>query len=438
MLAGAMAPLGRGQQAPTGVDPQIWGVIERTPAIDNHAHPVLSPPDDKTDREFDALPVDNMEPEADPLGWRADFALLKPAYHALWGYDAPQLPLTPAEQKQLESLREQKREQQGSHYSQWVLDQAHIGTMLANRVAMGNGVEPPRFRWVPYVDALLFPLDNSGMAAMPPDRKLFFALEDKLRARYVKAVGLSAMPATLDGYLAQVVTPTLERQHANGAVAEKFEVAYLRGFNFTKPTEADAARVYAKFAGGGTPGDSDYKLLQDFLFRYIAAECGRMGMAVHLHAFGGAGSYFVNAGVNPMLLEPVLNDPSLRHTNFVFLHGGWPYVRELGSLLTKPNVYTDLSMQSLLFSPHVQAEWLAEWLEYVPEKVMFGTDGYPFSANLGWEESAWIASHNERRALGLALTEMVHDGFVTEPRAEEIAADVLRGNAERLYHLNKQ
>ena len=48
--------------------------------------------------------------------------------------------------------------------------------MLSNRVAMARGVELPRFRWVPYTDVLLFPLDNSGMAAASPDRKQFFAL----------------------------------------------------------------------------------------------------------------------------------------------------------------------------------------------------------------------------------------------------------------------
>lgn len=37
--------------------------------------------------------------------------------------------------------------------------------MLANRFAMGKGVKPPRFQCMPQVDALLFSLDNTGMAA---------------------------------------------------------------------------------------------------------------------------------------------------------------------------------------------------------------------------------------------------------------------------------
>jgi hypothetical protein len=135
-----------------------------------------------------------------------------------------------------------------------------IETMLANRVAMGPSVEPPRFRWVPYADALIFPLDNSRLAAQNPDRQAFFPLEDKLRARYLAECGLSALPATLAEYLAQVVTPTLERHKKGGAVAEKFEAAYLRSLAFDAADAAQADHVYRQRA----PNNADYKVLQSF------------------------------------------------------------------------------------------------------------------------------------------------------------------------------
>ena len=214
----------------------------------------------------------------------------------------------------------------------------------------------------------------------------------------------------------------------------KFEIAYLRDFNFADPSPIDAAEIYAQYAGKPTPNSSAYKLLQDFLFRYIARECGRLGLAVHFHTMSGGGGYFGIAGGNPMLLEPIFNDPRLRRTNFVMLHGGWPFVREAGSLLQKPNAYLDLSQQALTFPPRTLAGWLREWLETFPSKVLFATDGYPFSDSLGWEESTWIAARNARQALGLALTGMVRDGEITRPRAMEIANMVLHTNAETLYH----
>jgi uncharacterized protein len=386
------------------VDPQLAAAISAIKAIDNHAHPVLSAPGD---REFDALPVDNMEPQSDPVA-------LRPG--------AFRTPYT-AESKAA------AQRAHGNGYPAWVLDQMGVEIMLANRVAMGASVEPPRFRWVPYADALLFPLDNTHLAARNSDRKAFFALEDKLRARYLAEAGMSAPPATLADYLARVVTPTLERHRQGGAVAEKFEAAYLRSLAFDAADAAQADRVYRL----RTPGDADYKVLQDYLFRYIAAECGRLGMAVHLHTAAGAGGYFDVSGANPLNLEGVLNDPGLRRTKFVMVHGGWPFTREITPLLEKPNAYLDFSAQSLTLSPVTLAGTLREWLEHVPEKVMFATDAYPFSGELGWEESGWISAHNGREALGRALTGMLRDGAITRTRAVELARMVLRENARALY-----
>ncbi len=414
------------------IDPSVAREINAIRAIDNHAHPVLAPPLDVTDREFDALPASSLEPQSDPVALRSDFPLLGAAWKALYGFTTPP-PLDANGLKRLNEARSRVKAEQGEKYPAWVLDKAGIAIMLANRVAMGRGMGPPQFRWVPYADALLFPFDNSGMAAASPDRKEFFALENGLRSRYLKEAGLSAPPATLDGYLKRVVTPTLERQKAGGAVAEKFEVAYLRSFNFSDPPRAEVEKIYGKWVGGGQPNAAEYKLLQDYLFRYIAMECGRLSMPVHLHAMAGAGSYFSIAGVNPLLLEPLLNDPRLRKTNFVLLHGGWPYVREIGALLQKPNVYLDISSQDLITTPHTEAQWLREWLEFEPEKVMFGTDGYPYTEELGWPESTWIANRNAREALGIALTGMLEDGEVSRGRAAELAKMVLRGNAEALY-----
>ena len=282
---------------------------------------------------------------------------------------------------------------------------------------------------------LLFPLDNSLLAAVTPDRKQFFPLEDRVRALDLKDSGLSNPPPTLAEYLDRVVTPTLERQHAAAAAAEKFEIAYLRSFDFTDPPRAEADRIYARWIGKSNPDSAEYKLLQDFLFRYIAAECGRLNMPVHIHTMSGGGGYFNISGANPLLLEPLFNDPRLRKTRFVLLHAGWPFVHEAGALLQKPNVYLDLSQQTLTFPPRTLAIWLREWLELFPDKVLFGTDGYPYSDAMGWEESTWLAARNGREALGLALTGMLRDREIDRQRAAKIAAAVLRGNAAVLYPL---
>jgi predicted TIM-barrel fold metal-dependent hydrolase len=418
-------------QSPS-INPTLATQIAAIPAIDNHAHPLLSPPAYATDRNFDALPVDTMDPYTDPAGMRPTLPALHDAWLALFHFNGNP-PLDAAGLKQLEAAREATRQQQGEAYATYILDKANIATELANRVALGTGVQPPRFRWVPYVDALLFPLDNSGLAAATPDRKQFFPLEDKLRTQYLHQANLKSLPPTLDLYLKQLVTPILEQQRSQGAVAEKFEIAYLRSFGFDDVPQPEAARIYAILLHTAHPNEPQYKRLQDFLFRYIAHECGRLEMPVHIHTTSGGGGYFSIAGDNPLLLEPLFNDPRLRKTNFVLLHGGWPFIHEIGALLQKPNVYLDLSQQSLMISPRTMSLWLREWLELYPEKILYATDAYPYSSSMGWEEAAYIANQNIRTSLGMALTGMMNDKQITGPQAEKLARMVLRSNAESLY-----
>src|SRR6185437_5956179 len=144
------------------IDPALAREIDSVLAIDNHAHPMLSPPADATDREFDALPVDSMAPQTDPIALRPDWPPLHDAWLALFDIDLKP-PLTPETQKLLNAARAGVKAREGEHYSAYILEKSGIATMVANRVAMGTGVQPPRFLWVPYEDALLFPLNNASI-----------------------------------------------------------------------------------------------------------------------------------------------------------------------------------------------------------------------------------------------------------------------------------
>ncbi len=135
-------------------------------------------------------------------------------------------------------------------------------------------------------------------------------------------------------------------------------------------------------------------------------------------------------------LEPLFNDPALRKTNFVMLHGGWPFEHQLTALLTKPNVYADFSAQTFANYPRAASDTIRAWLEYVPEKALYATDAYPFAPpDNGWEEAAYMANATGREALGIALTGMLRDNQITRERAGELARMVLRDNARKLYRL---
>ena len=156
-------------------------------------------------------------------------------------------------------------------------------------------------------------------------------------------------------------------------------------------------------------------------------------MAVHLHCISGVGGFYRQSGSNPLLLESVFNDPALRKTNFVVVHGGYPFTKEMGSLTSKPNVYADFSFQTFLLYPRELSEILRNWLESYPDKVLFGTDAFSFGPEVDWGETAWLSNNTARQALALALTGMMNDGEVDRPKAMELARMVLHDNAARLY-----
>lgn len=416
-------------QAP---DADLVRYIDSIKAIDNHAH--VSGLDQLHDKGYDQLRCDDLESPAMPVPANVRFGSdQQAAYKTLYGY-APQTG-SAHEMKHVVELEAAARKQYGPGLYAHVLEEAGIQMVLANRTVMAPELKPPLFRWVPYMDALLFPLDNRVQKALNPDRRVFFADTEDLLKTYLRDSGMARVPPTLDAYVQNVVRATIQKQKAAGAVAVKFEAAYLRALDFAPASHDDAARVYRKYAGNGIASAAEYKTLQDYLFKQIALEAGHLGLAVHIHTGSGCGSYFDDTGADAMLLSPVLNDPELRKTDFVLLHGNHPHERSVSVLIVKPNVYADMSVLEYYLSTADLARVLRPWLEAMPEHVMFGTDAATISAELQWEEATVLGAQNMRRALALVLSEMVGDGVITTARAREIADAVLRGNAARLYGL---
>ncbi|HTD59288.1 MAG TPA: hypothetical protein VK679_01485 [Gemmatimonadaceae bacterium] len=403
------------------VDSGLAAAIAQIRAIDNHAHPLLPPHAGMpADSDYDALPLAALPPFPLPAAFAPDNPQYAVAWRTLYGDS---------------SKRAQVMADHGDGWPTWALDQMGTDIMLANRVAVGPGLMPPRFRWVAFIDQLLFPLNTSLERAATPDVRSLYPHEERILGRYLAALHLKMVPATLDAYLSTVVDPTLDRVKREGAVAIKYEAAYLRGLDFGNPSRAAAAAVYARYAGGGTPTHAEYKTLEDFLFREIGRQAGTRGLAVHIHSADIAGGFYNVTGSQPLLLEGVFNDSTLRGTRFVLLHGGWPQTRQTLSMLGKPNVYADFSMMDQMLSPAVLAGVLREWLGEYPDKVLFGTDAFADHNEdpVGWVETGWVAARTARRALGIALTGMMNDGEISRDRAVQIARMVLRTNAAGLY-----
>jgi predicted TIM-barrel fold metal-dependent hydrolase len=119
--------------------------------------------------------------------------------------------------------------------------------------------------------------------------------------------------------------------------------------------------------------------------------------------------------------------------NFALLHGGYPFQDQAIWLAARENVYLDSSLMGLYLYPADLADVLRHWLLLYPDKVVFGSDAFPFSEAIGAEESDWLAIESARKALAAALARMILNGEVTEERALQFAHAYLHDNAARIY-----
>ena len=123
-------------------------------------------------------------------------------------------------------------------------------------------------------------------------------------------------------------------------------------------------------------------------------------------------------------------------TTFVLVHGGsGPWTKVAAFLMSKPNVYVDFSEQDAISPPWMIAPVIREWLEWYPQKVLYGTDLAPGAPEIDWDVVGFVTNSTARDALAIALTGMINDKEISRDRALEIARMVLRENAMKLYSL---
>jgi len=376
--------------------------ISKIPIFDHHAHPAFA-----DDPDVDAAPP---PPGASPLRFRdsnPEFAAAAKAFAGI------------------------KRERTAAFFDA-ALDRIGIETSMANRVAMADYLDPARFKWVFFVDCLMFPLDNTGMAARNPDEAAYMPAQEKLLVRYWQQAGEPPKPKTLDEYLA-FVTRVLEDNQRRGGVAVKFEAAYFRSLAFGDPPRDRVAAIYAKYEPGGTPSLAEYTDFQDLVFRHIVVEAGRLHLPVHIHTSAGAGDYFKLRNVFVLNLENIVKDPRYASTIFVLIHGGFPADREAVWLASAKNVYLDSSATGLIAYPTEFKDILKRWLETFPEKITFGSDAFPYSETIGAESVYWVAVQSGRAALAAALAEMVAAHEITHAQALLMARAYLHDTTASIY-----
>ena len=398
--------------------------IDAIPLFDNHAHPGFA---DDTDVDAMASPPD----ESATLRVREDNPEFVAGAKALFGF-----PYDDFQGDHAQWLAEKKKaaEQSGSTaYFDGVLDKLNVEICLANRAMMAPYLDPKRFHWVFFGDSFFYPFDNSERIASTPDMGVYIPLQEKMLTRWKKQEGIERLPEDLAGYEDFVRRTMADNQQKHGAVAIKFEAAYFRSLYFGDPPRAHAEAVYNKYRDGGVPTEGEYKQFQDYIFRVMVDEAGKLRLPMHFHSAVGIGDYFSLHDGNVLNLENVVRDPRYKNVTFVLIHGGWPYEREAALMTAVKNVYLDTSFQTEMLYPSQFKDVVKQLLTLYPDKMMYGSDAFPFNEALGAEESMWLAARTTRTALAAALAELVEEGALTEAKALELARGYLHDNAVKLY-----
>ena len=398
--------------------------IDKIPAFDHHAHPGFA-----DDPDVDAMAAPPNATEA--LRTRDDNPELAVAAKALFGY--PYSDFSPEHAKWLvDKKNELKKQLAGTAYFDSILDKINTESSVANRAMMPDYLDAKRFPWVFFADSFMWPFNNTRETARNSDEGVYIPLQEKMLRRWMQQENVSKLPANFADYLT-FISRVLEDNSKRGGIAMKFEVAYFRPTTFSDPSSTQAEDIYQRYVVGGIPTEKEYRTFQDFVFRYLVQEGGRLHLPVHIHTAVGIGDYFNLSQSNIMNLESVLRDPRYASTTFVMIHGGYPLEREAIWLAAMKNVYIDSSFGELAQYPSAFKDTLKMWLETFPDKITFGTDCFPYNDVLGAEESYWLGVRSSRTALAAALAEMVSEGEVTEVRALQLAHAYLHDTAVKLY-----
>jgi hypothetical protein len=403
-------------------------VVNKIPAFDHHAHPGYA-----DDPDVDAMA---SPPGSSPLRERETNPELVAAAKAMWGYPYDDFSAEHAKWL-LEKKASLKKQYSGTAYFNMILDKLNIERGVANRAMMADYLDPKRFVWVFFVDSFMWPFDNIKETARNGDQQVYIPLQEKMLHRWMQQEKVSALPADFGAYL-KFISQVLEDNQKKGGIAIKFEVAYFRPLHFNDPSREEVEAIYKKYVHGGVPAEAEYRTFQDYIFRYLVTEGGRLKLPVHIHTAVGIGDYFNISESNVMRLENILRDPRYSATTFVLIHGGYPLERQAIWLAAAKNVYLDSSLADVFMYPAPFKDMLRQWLETFPDKVTFGTDCFPYNEVLGAEESYWLGAVSSREALAGAVAEMVSAGEINDAKAIEMAHAYLHDTALSLYPSLKQ
>lgn len=233
------------------------------------------------------------------------------------------------------------------------------------------------------------------------------------------------------GEVKEALAAELDDVRSRGYVALKSIVAYRTGLaikEWTDEEAKDSLRAFRQATGERLA----HKPLLDTLLHVVFAQAARQEVPVQFHCGYGDADTDLLLG-NPLHLRAVLQKPEYRGMPVVLLHECYPYTQQGGYLAAVyENVYLDLSYGIPFLGFGEMLSFTRDALGVAPiSKLLYSSDG------TGVPELHWMSALDGRHVLGLALEELVAHDEMSISGAEAAGESVLRGNAIRLYRLER-
>jgi predicted TIM-barrel fold metal-dependent hydrolase len=406
----------------------LRGLIDGLKLIDQHAHPGFA-------GYFEDFPPENRiilatDSYRTPENSGADFPYLREAhyeaYEKLYGFSREDIN-NPAKQDTLVIEYDRQRNNL-KHFIDKVMDVANVELLIVDSFLNYDLMNKSQIKFIPAIDPLLFPFDNTYLTNRSPLTTSCLAASDHMLNRIKVKNNYSSKNFT--EYL-EFVDRVLDNYVQKGAVGFNFFTAFMRNTYCEKVLPSECLRLFERAKKGESAA---YNRLQDFLIWHVMRKSVEYNLPVQWHL--ALSDPYISC-FNCLNLSEMICDPIVGKAKIVILSGGYPRFdnTELLALAggIMPNeVYIDISGCIMFMNhPRILAGTLRKWLEkpILWNKIMYG------SGSLRSERDIYVGSKVGRDAVYFALTSMIDDDIIDENTAMVIARKILRENAKKVYNL---
>ena len=224
------------------------------------------------------------------------------------------------------------------------------------------------------------------------------------------------------------------QKYALYAAAIKSTMAYRRGLDFEKTSAKQAEEPFKRKLEGVRLNPEDTKLLQDHLSWFCISQADQYELPVKLHL-----GYYAGTGEMPVsrIEKNVAQAADLclasPQTRFMFMHTAYPYGHALTAVVKQFKHAYLQTCWAWIIDPLGTKDFLKRYLVTAPSNKI-----HVFGGDFTGVENVVGHARIARNGVYAALAELVEEEYLEREDALELVEPLLRGNARRIFNLEKK